>query len=260
MGTPLERTAEVIVSGRIVGKALLRTAVIEDSSDLLINHFIRLSNIREKWQKDKQLAVISFDDSDKDIKQMSLYKRKAYKIVKSLLIPEKGNGVVKKSFDKKSGVLTISCTHTNEEFAIVMSNVIYDELSDFFIEQMTYSSNNNAEVLKQKIDSIDRELYNIRRNFASQTDQSLGLLLQQDKVSLKELGLKEQMLTVMYAEAQKNYEGFRFMNQAAMPSLTLIEAPYSPINPSSKSKKFYTLIFGILSFVSNFIFFRFSNK
>jgi uncharacterized protein involved in exopolysaccharide biosynthesis len=246
MGTPLERTAEVISSDRIVGKALLRTTVIRDTQDLVINHFIRLSQIRKHWSRDTLLNKVDFRISDIEPIEMSIAQRKAYKIIKSLMAPEKGEGVVRKSFDKKSGVLTLSCVHLDEAFAIALSNIIYNELSDFFIEQMTFSSTNNAEVMRLKLDSIQGELNAVRRSYAAQTDQSLGLLLQQDKVDLKALAVKEQMLTVMYAEAVKNYEGYRFVNQAAMPSLTLIESPYAPLMPQSRSKFRFTLIFALL--------------
>lgn len=69
--------------------------------------------------------------------------------MKALLIPLKRIGVLRKEFDKKSAVLTLFCVHRDEAFAIGLSNTIYAELSDFFMELMTYSSTNNAEVMKK---------------------------------------------------------------------------------------------------------------
>lgn len=253
MGTPLERTAEVIASDRIVGRALLRSVKVRDTADLVINHFIRLSGIRKKWAKDSMLHSVSFRLNEYDVMQLSLSQRKAYKQIKSLMISEKGNGVVNKSFDKKSGVLTVSCIHPDEAFAIALSEAIYSELTQFFIDQMAFTATTNAEVMKTKLDSIQRELDAVRRGYARQTDQSLGLLLQQDKVNLKALAVKEQMLNVMYAEAAKNYEGFRFVNQAAMPSLTLIEAPYSPLAVTRRSKSKYIIIWSVFFFLSYII-------
>ena len=255
MGTPLERTAEVIASDRIVGRSLLRTMKISDSIDLVINHFIRLSKVRKAWEKDTVLKNVLFSLEDNEIEKLSIPQRKAFKYVKNLLIPENKLGVVRKSFDKKSGVLTVTCVHSNESFAIGISHVIYDELSRFFVEQMTYNSSNNAEVMRRKLDSIQRQLNYVRREYAQQTDQSLGLLLQQDKVDIKSLSVKEQILTVAYAEALKNYETFQFMNSAAMPSLTLIDYPYSPIKPLKKSRILYTFLFG-LGFMITFLFYK----
>jgi hypothetical protein len=115
---------------------------------------------------------------------------------------------------------------------------------------MTFTANNNAAVMRQKLDSIKGELDAVRRMFATQSDQSLGLLLQQDKIGLKNLAIKEQMLNVMYAEAIKNYESFEFINKAAIPSLMLIDAPMSPIKPVQKSKFIFSILGScVLSFI-----------
>jgi uncharacterized protein involved in exopolysaccharide biosynthesis len=255
MGTPLERTAEVIASDRIIGRVLLQNTIIGDSADLVINHFIKISNLRKIWSKDKELKKVIFSINDNEIDKLSLAQRKALKYVKNLMVPEKKTGIVRKLFDKKSGVLTVTCVYENEDFAIGLSRAIYDELSRFFVEQMTYTSANNAEVMKRKLDSIQRQLNSVRRTYAQQMDQSLGLLLQQDKVELKSLSVKEQILTVAYAEAMKNYESFQFMNSAAMPSLTLIDFSYAPIKPSKKSQSIYALLFSIV-FVFCFVFLK----
>ena len=260
MGTPLERTSEVIASDRIVGRALLRLTTVGDTTDLVINHFIRLSDIRKNWAKDTMLANVKFSVTDVNIERLTLAQRKAYKIIKGMMTPEKGNGVVQKSFDKKSGVLTLSCVHHHEAFVIALSNVIYDELSAFFIEQMTFSASNNAEVMRQKLDSIKGELDIVRRAFATQSDRSLGLLLQQDKVDLKAMAVKEQMLNVMYAEAIKNYESFEFVNKAATPSLMLIDSPFSPIKPSRKSKALYAVLIAAMLIFFSFCGFRVSQS
>lgn len=256
MGTPLERTSEVIASDKILGKALLKPTQLGDKYDLIINHFINLSQLKKKWSKDTLLSKVIFNTSDTVLERLNLAQRKAYRVVRNFMTPEKGVGVIRKSFDKKSGVLTLSCVHHSEDFSILLSKVIYDQLSDFFIEQMTYTSSYNAGVMSNKLDSIKRELDYTRRSYARLSDQSLGLLLQQDKVELKSLTVKEQMLTVMYAEALKNFELYSFMNSAAIPSLTLIDYPYSPLKPSKKSTLLFTIVFGLLTMLLLLFYFR----
>ena len=90
--------------------------------------------------------------------------KKSLQIPKEFDGPRKGDGVVLKAFNKKSGILTVTCIHRNE--AIALSSVIYDELSSFFIEQMTFTSPNNADVLRRKMDRIQRQLNLFRRFYA----------------------------------------------------------------------------------------------
>jgi uncharacterized protein involved in exopolysaccharide biosynthesis len=70
------------------------------------------------------------------------------------------------------------------------------------------------------------------------------------------LAVKEQILLTMYGEAQKNLETFLFMGQTASSStaLNLLDVPYSPLTPTSKSKILYS---GLGFFLASFFTFGF---
>jgi uncharacterized protein involved in exopolysaccharide biosynthesis len=123
--------------------------------------------------------------------------------------------------------------------------------------QSTNSSGKNIEIIASKLDSIKTELNGVQNALARNTDRTLGLLMQEDKVDQKKLMMKEQMLTIMYGEAQKNLETFKFVNESINKGLEVIQTPFSPIQPSSKSKVKFTLIgflaSGILGFGLLFI-------
>jgi uncharacterized protein involved in exopolysaccharide biosynthesis len=240
MGSPLERTIEIASSDRIVGAALLSEAQIAGKNEVLANSLIRLNKLDKIWEKDTVLRNVQFLVTDTSIEQMTFPKRKAIKTLESLLIPKKGDGIISKSFDKKSGVVTLAATHTNEEFSIILTKEVFNKLRDFYVEQMTTSAANNVMILQKKVDSIKFELAKVQSSYARTTDQSFGLLFQEDKVELKKLAVREQMLLAMYAEAQKNLETFKFMNDSAIPSLTVIDMPYSPLKKIERSKILYT--------------------
>ncbi len=249
IGSPLERTIELASSDRIIGNALLSKVNLGDSSEILANVLIHLNKFHEEWGKDTVLKSVIFSEQDTIISSMTFPKRKAIKLLEDVLIPKSGDGVITKTFDKKSGVVTISSTHENEDFAILLTNEVFNKLRDFYIEQMTTSAANNVLVFQRKVDSIKQELSKVQLSYARNSDQSLGLLLQEDKVELKKLAVKEQMLLVMYSEAQKNLEAFKFMNDSAIPSLTVIDSPYSPLKKIQRSKVLFTLggfILGII--------------
>jgi len=240
MGSPLERTMEIASSDRIVGAVLLSEVQLSDKNEVLANSLIRINKLNKIWEKDSLLRNVQFLTTDTSIENMSFPKRKAIKILESLLIPKTGDGIISKSFDKKSGVVTLAATHENEEFAIILTKEIFNKLRDFYIEQMTTSAANNVLVLQKKVDSIKFELAKVQSSYARTTDQSFGLLFQEDKVELKKLAVREQMLLAMYGEAQKNLETFKFMNDSAIPTLTVIDMPYSPLMKIEKSKVQYT--------------------
>ena len=240
-GSSLDRTVAVIGSDRVMGKVLLSTVLIEEKSDLVINHFINLNkNLKASWAKDTALAKARFIPADTIPQYFNFPQRKAYKSVLASFSGEKG--IVSKNFDKKTGIISLTVTHTNEEFAIEVNRLIYDELKLFMREQSSETANMNVELLTKKVDSIQGELSGVRRALARRTDQSMGLLLNEDKVELKSLAVKEQILLTMYGEAQKNLETFLFMGQSASnaTALNLLDAPFSPIKPFVKSKVLYT--------------------
>lgn len=253
MGSPLERTVEIVSSDRILGSALLSTCIIDGRQEILANHMIRINNLSSYWSRDSALNSVKFTSIDTSIEAMSLSKRRAIKKLENMLIPKQGNGIISKAFDKKSGVVSLSAVYHDEEFAILITKAIFNKLRDFYIEQMVTSAANNVIVLQKKVDSIRLELNSVQSSYARRTDQSFGLLFQEDKVELKKLAVREQMLMAMYAEAQKNLETFKFMNDSAIPSLTVIDMPYSPLKKIEKSKILYTtggfFLGGLLSFI-----------
>jgi uncharacterized protein involved in exopolysaccharide biosynthesis len=243
-GSGLERVIELIGSDRIIGNAILTEAEVNGKLDLLVNHYITLQGYRKAWAKDSLLRKVNFpvgvQFADLDFPQ-----RKAIKnIIGSLISKDNSSKIIGKSFDKKSGVVTLSVTYKNEDFSIVLTNAIYKEVIEFYSTQSLAATSNNVQVLNQKADSIRKELDATRRAFAKNSDQALGLLLQEDKVENKSLSFKENMLSLMYAEVQKNLETLKYIEASSMPSFSIIDQPYSPIRPVKKSKIIFSF-FGV---------------
>ena len=252
----IERIVELIVSDKIISKALFKTVSIHGKSDFIINHFIALEKLKTKWSKDTILANVVYNNPVDDIAELSFAQRKGFKQIQNILLPETGTGIISKSFQKKSGVIELVANYTDESFAIELSNAIYEQLAEFYLQQSTYRTQKNVEVLSNKVDSIKGVLNSVQNSFARTTDRTLGLLLQEDKVDIKKLAIKEQMLTIMYGEAQKNLETFKFMNETAATPITIINYPYSPINPIKKSKIIFLIIGIILPCFFALVFYR----
>jgi hypothetical protein len=240
-----ERSLAFLKSERIVGPPLLKIVRINGLEDLLINHLIRVGKFHSKWKKDSLLRNVQFNLSDTIFLQFNISQRKAYKNLISLLLGIDGNsGILSTSLEKKSGVAQLSIRHKNEDVAIMLNKVIFNEFKDFVREQAAETAGLNVSVVSKKVDSIQRELNAVRRELAKKADQSLGILLNEDKVELKSLAVKEQILLTMYGEAQKNLETMLFMAQSSLNAvnITLLEAPYSPIKPIKKSKLLFIFL------------------
>jgi uncharacterized protein involved in exopolysaccharide biosynthesis len=248
-GSGLERVIELIGSDRIIGNAILTEAEVNGKNDLLVNHYIALQGYRKKWENDSILKKVNYTKAIQ-FSGLDFSQRKAIKIIiGSLIGKDNSSRLIGKSFDKKSGVVTLAVTYKNEDFSIALTNAIYREIIDFYSDQSLAATSNNVEVLTRKADSIRRELDATRRAFAKNSDQALGLLLQEDKVENKSLSFKENMLSLMYGEVQKNLETLRYIEASSMPSFSIIDQPYSPIKPNKLSVITYCLVSFIITFM-----------
>ncbi len=247
--SPMDRIIELLGSDRIVGEALLSTAVVDGKNDVLANHLIRIQEFDKAWEDDTLLSKARFTGRD-EYHNLNPSQRKAIKELKEFVAGKKG--IVSSSFDKKSGVITIVIKYHDEDLSIALSNSLYNFLVDFYSKEAVSSVSSKLEVLQNKVDSIRAALGATQSASAKQADQGLGILLQQDRVEQKNLGVKESILTVMYAEAQKSLEQLSFIQSTNSPSFSIIDQPYSPLSPQGKSKLIYTFagifLFGTFSF------------
>lgn len=246
-GTPAERIIELIGTEKVVANALLTTSAVNAKEDLLINHYMRLHELPEKWQKDSILSHVTFSKQDR-FETFNFGQRMAFKkIYKAMVSLNSNDGIITRSLAKKTAIITITAIHFNEEFAIALAKAMYMQLTDFYVNEVIASTRRNVQILTHKSDSIRNELEQTRRAYAQNTDKTLGILLQQNKVENKSLAVRENMLTLMYAEVQKNLETLKFMEESSAPSFSVIDMPYSPIDPSLKSRVKYGL-FGAFVF------------
>jgi len=245
----IERTVAIIATEKIIGKVLLSKIKLKNKNDLVINHYMKMSKSSGVFSSRTGFGSIEFQEFDTIPALFSIDQLKVYKKVINDFIGEKG--LVKKSFDKKTGIISLKIDFNEEYFAIEVNKLIFLELSFFVKNQASEPSSLNASIMRKKVDSIQLELNTVRRQLARTTDQSLGLFLNEDKVAIKALAVKEQILLSMYGEAQKNYETVLFMGESASntSSLTLLDSPYPPIKPRVKNKYIYTCVTFFLFFI-----------
>lgn len=246
--SPMERTLAILGSERIIGTILLKEITINNKKDLLVNHIIDVFELRKTWEKDSSLHGVHFSMDKLNKNLFNKKQKKAYKKIVGMFIGE-GATLLNKSFAKSSGVFDVTINVPNEELSVETAKILYKELELFIYNQSINSSGKNINILNEKVDSIRAALSSVQNALARNTDRTLGLLMQEDRVDQKKLMFKEQMLTMMYGEAQKNLETFRFVNESINTGFEILEYPISPITPNQKSKiKFSILGFILLSF------------
>jgi hypothetical protein len=241
---PYAKIIALAGSEKIIGKALFNVTEVDGKKDMLINHFIRLEGMQQKWSKDSTLQKVKFKPILYSIERLSYGERKAlFAILGQIVGGEEATaqGVLAREYDKKTGLINLTVTHWDEEFAIALSRSIYQELIDFYTYDSFDNMSLNVRNVKNKVDSIRSALYATQMAAAKKSDQALGLILREDQVAQKSLNIKEQMLIAMLGEAQKNYETLTMMQRSSKPDFTLIREPFSPLTPKVKNKILFSI-------------------
>lgn len=242
-GGSLERIIELVGAEKVVIDVLFTKNKMGQQEDYIINQIYQQFQFKKAWQKDSLLKNFKPFASKKAIEDMSIAERKVLKIMIALVSGPKG--LVQKSFDKKSAIISLTTTSPFENLSIILTETVYQTFVSFYINEASLTSNQNVDLLRRKVDSIRNELYAVQRSAAVQSDQALGVLLQQDRVENKTMAIKEQMLTVMYAEAQKNFQTYQTTQSMNKPIFSLIEEPFSPIEAKKTSKLLFAILFAL---------------
>lgn len=255
--TSIERIVELVSAEKVIIDVLFTKNKFENKNDFVINQIYNRFKFNKLWEEDTVLRYFKPFKSKIPIELMNLTERKALKkIIEFLNGNEKIKGSILKKFDKKSGVISISTTTSSEILSILITKQLYQSFISFYINEASLTSNQNVDLLRRKVDSIRNELYVVQKTSAVQSDQALGVLLQQDRVNNKTLAVKEQMLTVMYAEAQKNFQVYQTTQSMNKPVFSIIEEPFSPIEPKKLNKVLYTILFAFTGCFFTLIFCR----
>jgi uncharacterized protein involved in exopolysaccharide biosynthesis len=253
-GGSLERIIELVGAEKVVIDVLFTKNKIGQQEDYIINQIYQQFQFKKAWQKDSLLKNFKPFTTRKAIEEMSIVERKALKRMIAFVTGPKG--ILQKNFDKKSGIISLNTSSFSEHLSIAITEQVYQTFVRFYINEASLTSNQNVDMLRRKVDSICNELYAVQRSAAVQSDQALGVLLQQDRVENKSMAIKEQMLTVMYAEAQKNFQTYQTTQSMNKPIFSLIEEPFSPIEAKKTSKLLFALLFAMGSGFITLVFIR----
>jgi hypothetical protein len=258
-GSSIDRVIQLAGSQSIVGKALLKNGLVGGKQDLLINHYIRLAELKDSWEEDTVLNQLTAFPLNSQYETLDYPHRKAIKQVIALIVGSEENsieGILTRDYDEKSAIINLTVEYVNEDFSIACTRAVYNELVQFYTLEALASTSSNVNVLKNKVDSIKSELYATQRASAQKSDQALGLILQEDRVDQKSLNVKENLLTLMYGEAQKNLEALSFMEFTSKPIFTIIDEPITPIKPFEKNIILFTLLGSVVVAFLSLIFVR----
>ena len=87
--SPLDRTVAILGSEKIIGDALFKTGIVDNKSDLIINHLIRVLEYHQKWEEDTLINKLFFNKKIVGINDLNKAESKALRNILADLTNDK---------------------------------------------------------------------------------------------------------------------------------------------------------------------------
>lgn len=164
--------------------------------------------------------------------------------------------VISLKFIKDSDLLIISATTMNADFSAALVNYYVKELNLFYREKMNSSAKASVFFVKKRVDKIEKELEKAETAVITFLEANRGIentpntpQSQWFDFKVKKLTDRVKLLSMVYSDLFRKYEGLKFEAEKEVPMITVLkeaEAPYRPVQQNSGKKIFIGGLVGIL--------------
>ena len=231
---------ELMKSRLIVEKVLLKPIQMNGKTIPLVEFYLQLMELRERWQNIPGLSKVDFVPNSSNLTRIQdsilsiIYKDLINK--EKLIITQK---------DKKVSILSIEVTSENELFAKIFCENIAKETSDFYIQTKSKKARLNVEILQKQVDSVKNSLNQAISGVATEVDYvyNLNPSLNIKGASSKKRQIDVQANTSILTNLAVQLELAKITLRKETPLIQLIDTPILPLE-KNKLGKFRTMVLG----------------
>jgi len=237
---------ELMKSRLIVEKVLLKPIQINGKTIPLIEYYIQLMQLRERWQNIPDLNKIDFVSNSSNL---TLIQDSIISIIYKDLINKEKLTITQK--DKKVSILSIEVTSVNELFAKMFCENIAKETSDFYIQTKSRKARMNVEILQKQVDSVRNSLNQAISGVATEVDfvYNLNPSLNIKGASSKKRQIDVQANTSILTNLAVQLELAKITLRKETPLIQLIDAPILPLEKNKLGKLRTMILGGIIAFL-----------
>jgi hypothetical protein len=220
-----------LYKSRLMVKQTLLTPVnFNGRPQLLIDRYLQLNKLREKWAGNNALAYISFNTSKNKftILQDSVMTLVVNDINKNYLSVDKP--------DKKMSLVSVKVKTSDQLFAQNFTNVIVANVNTFYIQEKTKKALLNVKLLQHQADSVHRLVSTNIGSAASAYDANPNpdpANAQQLRAPAQRRQVDVQAATAIFTEVVRNLEIARASLQRETPLIDVIDEPVLPLPKDS---------------------------
>lgn len=215
---------ELYKSRVMIEKTLLSRVSFDGRNQLLIERYIQINHLQEKWQKEDGVNI-NFNGNPQNFnrKQDSIISNLVYTINKESL------SVIRP--DKKLNIIAVESRFKDELFAKVFTETLVDNVNDFYIKTKTKKTAQNVNILQKQADSVRLVLNTSIGAVASALDAApnanpLNMML---RVPSQRKQVDVQASTAVYGEIVKNLELAKITLRQETPLIQVLDKPVLPL-------------------------------
>jgi hypothetical protein len=239
---------ELMKSRLLIEKTLLTPVDSFGKTKLLVNQYIDFNKPKKsKPRKSSDPIPVMFNLVNIENREFSIYQDSFLAKLSKDFIED--NQLKVSKLDKKLSMVSVSFTSEDEWFSKNFTQVLTQNVTEFYVETKTGQMRKNVRMLEHKVDSVKQALGRAMYGAASEVDGNQYLVRGVAKVPQARKQLEIQVLSVAYGEMIKNLELSRTMMAKDQPLIQLIDQPRFPLEKKTPSKLFMTTICSTLFFL-----------
>ena len=244
---------ELMKSSLLIEKTLLSQIKVNNKPQLLIMRYIDFNKPKNpKPLKPGDRAAVTYQSDDRSsfsLEQDSFLALVSKKIIKTNLLVSK--------VDKKLSIVNVSFTGEDQVFAKSFTQILTQNVTDFYIETKTGQMRRNVDKMEHKLDSVKTALSAAMYGAAAAVDQNQYLVRGIGKVPQVRKQLEIQVLSTMYGEMLKNLELSKTILAKEQPIIQLIDEPRFPLEKKKTSRMLAAVAGGFVAVLLAVLFFIF---
>lgn len=216
---------ELLKTKNLYNRAILTKVKIDGKEVIFGNYYLKKSGILDHELED-DLTLKTFKFTHDNYKISTQKEKEAVRLVQNYLMPF----TLVANDSKKASFLTLSVTTRNDTLSYVWANLYLKIVTDFYKETKTQKTRELRDLIKNRVDSLKRELYRNQNAAARYSDQNQQIIVQEGLVQQQRYQTNSGQLQGMYFESLKNLDNLNFSMAKETPLLTRIDDPELPIS------------------------------
>jgi hypothetical protein len=240
---------ELYQSNSMIEKTLLSPISYNGQKQLLINRYIEVNKLREKWANSPFLKDLQFN-ADLESEPDSPEKRLKDSVLATIVKTVREEYLTIEKPDKRLNIIKAEVKAPDEIFAKGFNDQIVKNVNDFYIQTKTKKALLNVQLLQHKTDSIRLVMSGVKYSSAdgaNATAAPKGSDLSGSLSSIQPSQFSSQTNWAILSELVKNLELSKITLQKQMPLIQIIDRPKFPLERDSVSP-LDGIVIGFLSF------------